>query len=253
MFLKQLGMAIFNSIKGLMLLALLPLFLNGVGFDANYQKITDIKRKKAAFVSVMLPKIQQANYKIAKDRHFIQKFFNKKLFLNSSRSRKDIDRLYDLAKKYRIKNIYDEKTYLKRINLIPVSLVLAQGALESAWGKSRFTKVANNIFGQWTYSGKGIVPKNRASGKKHKIKIFDSINESIAAYMLNLNRNKAYQEFRDEREKVTQQRHVFTGLEASDTMEKYSGIGKEYNEILKKMITKNKFGQFDNQTVQKVL
>ncbi|MEA2111002.1 MAG: glucosaminidase domain-containing protein [Campylobacterota bacterium] len=242
-----------SRLKPVVLLVLLFSLLHGVGFDDQYQKITDTKQKKATFVGVMLPKIQHANYKIAQDRHFIQKFFNKKVFLNSSRSRKDVKRLNYLAKKYRIKNVYDEKTYLKRINLIPVSLVLAQGALESAWGQSRFTKVANNIFGQWTYKGKGIIPKNRASGKTHKIKLFNSINESIEAYMLNLNRNKAYQEFRDKREKKTRKQQVFTGLQASDTMEKYSGIGKEYNEILKKMIRKNNFGQFDNHTAQKAL
>jgi hypothetical protein len=42
-------------------------------------------------------------------------------------------------------------------------------------------------------------------------------------------------------------------MQVADTMEKYLGIGKEYNEILKKMIRKNRFEQFDNQTAQKSL
>ncbi len=241
------------KLKFLLIGTTLPLFLHGVGFDAAYQKITDTKRKKIVFISVMLPKIHQANYKIQKERHFIQKFFNKKLFLNSSRSRKDIKKLNDLAQKYRISDIYDEQRYLKRIDQIPVSLVLAQGALESAWGKSRFLKVANNVFGQWTYGDKGVVPKNRDVNKTHKIKVFDTISESIEAYMLNLNRNRAYREFRNERQKHTNNRKLYSGLKAADTMENYSGIGEEYNTILKKMIKKNKFGQFDNRAVQKEL
>ncbi len=241
------------KLKFLLIGTTFPLLLHSVGFDSTYQKITDTKRKKAAFISLMLPKIHQVNYKIQKERHFIQKFFNKKLFLNSSRSRKDIKKLNDLAQKYRINDIYDEQRYLKRIDQVPVSLVLAQGALESAWGKSRFVQVANNVFGQWTYSGRGIVPKNRAADKTHKIKTFDTINESIEAYMLNLNRNRAYREFRNEREKHTSKRQLYSGLEAANTMENYSGIGEEYNTILKKMIKKNRFGQFDNRAVQKEL
>ncbi len=253
MSLKHLGILPLKTLRRVVLLTLLPLLLGGVGFDASYQKIKDTKRKKAAFISIMLPKIHQANYKIIQERHFIESFFKKVIFLNSSRSRKDIEKLFKLAQKYKIKDVYDVKAYLKRIDLIPVSLVLAQGALESAWGKSRFAREANNIFGQWTYQSKGLVPKNRVAGKRHKIKIFDSIGDSIEAYMLNLNRNKAYKKFRNKREKETHLRHIFTGIAAADTMEKYSGIGKEYNEILKKMIRKNRFEQFDNQTAQKSL
>jgi Bax protein len=251
MFLKQLGMNRFIKKKIVILSLLLPLALYGLGFDKNYQKISDTKKMKDAFISVMLPKIYQVNYKIAKERHFIEKFFNKKLFLNSSHSRQTIKQLTHLAEKYMIADIYNKQEFLKKINYIPVSLVLAQGALESAWGKSRFVQVANNIFGQWTYGEKGIIPKNRAEGKHHKIRIFQSINDSIEAYMLNLNRNKAYEQFRNERYENTCKKEIYTGYAAADTMQNYSGIGYEYNAILKQMIEKNNFGQFDYKTVQK--
>ncbi len=242
-----------NRVLVPLFLAVLPLILNAAGFDATYQKITDVTKKKRAFIALMLPKIHQENYNILKERHFIQRFFNKKLFLNSSRSRHDIQKLNDLARKYKIKDIYDEQRFLKRINQIPVSLVLAQGALESAWGQSRFAREANNIFGQWTYGKKGIVPLRRRENKRHKIKQFDNINDSIAAYMLNLNRNKAYRLFRKIREKRTREGKVFSGLEAADTMQNYSGIGSEYNAILKKMIRKNHFERFDNKVIPREL
>lgn len=253
MFLKQLGTDRFIKLKTLILAIFLPFWLEASGFDKTYQKISDTKQMKAAFVSIMLPKIHQANYKIAKERHLVEQFFNKKLFLNSSRSRKTIQRLMQIAEKYRISDIYEKQEYLKRINYVPVSLVLAQAALESAWGKSRFVQVANNVFGQWTYGEKGIVPKNRAEGKHHKIQIFESIDDSIEAYTLNLNRNKAYEQFRNERYKNTCKKQIYTGLDAAGTMQNYSGIGYEYNAILKQMIESNNFGQFDNKTVQKEL
>lgn len=229
------------------------LVLNAASVDRAHQKITNIKKKKRAFVAMMLPKIHQENYKILKERHFIQQFFKKQLFLNSSRSRHDIQRLRDLARKYRIADLYDEALFLKRINQIPVSLVLAQGALESAWGQSRFARIANNIFGQWTYEEDGVVPLHRAKNKRHKIKRFQSINHAIAAYMLNLNRNNAYKIFRNIREQRTYEGKLFSGLEAADTMQNYSAIGKEYNEILKKMIRKNHFEAFDNKVAPREL
>ncbi|RUM63172.1 MAG: mannosyl-glycoprotein endo-beta-N-acetylglucosamidase [Sulfurimonas sp.] len=232
-----------------LLMLSLPLLLYAAGFDAHYQKITDIKKRKRAFIAVMLPKIHQENYHILKERHFIQQFFKKQLFLNSSRSRRDLQKLNTLARKYRIDDLYDEQHFLKRINQIPVSLVLAQGALESAWGQSRFVHKANNVFGQWTYGKEGMVPLKRAENKRHKIQKFPSINDSIAAYMLNLNRNSAYKAFRNLREQHAQEGTLFSGLEAADTMQNYSGIGREYNEILKKVIRKNHFEQFDNKVV----
>ncbi len=243
----------FNRAALPLLILFLPLIINASGSDASYANMTDITKKKRAFIAMMLPKIHQENYKILKERHFVQQFFKQRLFLNSSRSRRDIEQLNALAKKYKIKDLYNERKFLKRINQIPVALVLAQGALESAWGESRFAREANNIFGQWTYEKDGMVPLYRAADKQHKIKRFKSINDSIAAYMLNLNRNKAYRAFRNKREIYTRDKKIFSGLEAADTMQNYSGIGKEYNLILKKVIRKNHFGAFDNRAVQREL
>ncbi|MDZ7825939.1 MAG: glucosaminidase domain-containing protein [Gammaproteobacteria bacterium] len=41
-----------------------------------------------------------------------------------------------------------EQDRLRRADEIPPSLVLAQAAAESAWGTSRFARMANNLFGQ---------------------------------------------------------------------------------------------------------
>jgi len=233
------------------LLLLLALPLGAMSdFGPKYLAIKDLKKQKAAFVQVMLPKITAANSEIIKERRFIKKFFDSYLLTYNAFAREDIIRLHTLAKKYRIKHVYDEKAYLKKIAPVPVSLVLAQAAVESAWGKSRFVELANNIFGEWTYGKKGIIPEDRPEGMTHKIKVFDTIKESVASYMLNLNRHAAYKEFRNKRALYTKSRGNFTGLDATDTMEKYSGIGEKYNELLKTIITSNRFFQFDNISAQ---
>ena len=48
-----------------------------------------------------------------------------------------------------------------RMDIIPVSIALAQAANETGWGTSRFALEGNALFGQWTWSKKGITPKNK--------------------------------------------------------------------------------------------
>ena len=69
----------------------------------------------------------------------------------------------------------------KRMDIIPTSIALAQAAKESGWGTSRFALEGNAIFGQWTWSGQGIAPLNRASDKNHKILKFPILRASVKA------------------------------------------------------------------------
>jgi Bax protein len=124
---------------------------------------------------------------------------------------------------------------------IPPSLVLAQAAVESGWGRSYFVKEANNIFGQWTWKGDGIVPRKRDANKTHKIKIFKSLQGSIEGYMNNLNTHDAYIEFRELRKANT----PFKGTLAATSMINYSGIGQKYILLLQNIIKKEKWEKYD--------
>jgi len=125
-------------------------------------------------------------------------------------------------------------------------LALAQGAVESAWGKSRFVREANNIFGHWTYSENGLIPNNREEGKTHRIRIFNSLQDSVNAYVLNLNRNKAYKKFRQKRYQARVEGKKFDGLMGAKTMINYSGIREKYIKILISIIKKERLLKYDN-------
>jgi Bax protein len=223
----------------------LALALNLYGaFPSWYYKIKSTKQQKQAFVEIMLPLIQAENRKIEVLRKTIINIFNDPFYLINP---KKITFLTKIAKIYKIKNITDKNEFLKKIDKIPPSLALAQAAIESGWGKSRFVKKANNIYGHWTYSNKGLAPKSKYDHIKidYSIRIFPSLEASIAAYMKNLNRNPAYKEFRNLREKYNQKHIPFTGLEAADTMTNYSQKKDEYVKLLKKMIIKNHWDKYD--------
>ena len=214
-------------------------------FPDYYYHIKNIKQQKKAFVNILLPLIQKENKNILLVREKIIKIFNNPFYLLN---KKDIEYLTKIAKLYKIKNITDKKDFLIKINTIPPSLALAQAAIESGWGKSRFVKVANNIFGHWEYSDKGIKPKSTYSNIKIKysLKKFNSLEDSIRAYMLNLNRNPAYIKFRKKRYLYTKLHKKFTGIEAAPTLKDYSQLKEEYVKRLIQLIKQNHWQKYDN-------
>jgi len=218
-------------------------FLYGA-FPSYYYKIKNIKAQKRAFANILLPLIENENKKILNTRKKIIKIFKDPyLPLNTQ----EIAFLTKIAKKYKIKNIFDKKEYLKRIDIIPPSIALAQAAIESGWGKSRFVREANNIFGHWTYSNKGIKPKSKYKHIKidYSIRIFPSLEDSLAAYMLNLNRNRAYRKFREKRKELRDKNETISGLKLVYTLKNYSQLKEEYVKRLKKVIISNHWDKFD--------
>lgn len=231
-------------LRQILLLILISCTVYATGFPSNYYKIKNTDLQKRTFFEILYPMVMQANHKILIERNFIENYFAKDNPTFDKKS-KEHQKLSNLARKYKIKDIYNKEEYLEKIDIVPVSMTLAQAAVESGWGKSRFTKEANNIFGHWTYSEHGLVPKSRAQGKTHKIKIYESLQASIEGYMRNLNRTEAYKEFRNLRAKYRDLGINPKGLPLSQTMHNYSGIGTEYLRILKLMISKNQLAQYD--------
>ncbi len=231
------------------LLLTLALFVSAsfsLGFPAYYYEMTDAKMQKKEFIKILKPLIEKANEVVMYERTFIENFFSNALS-NGFRefSKEDIENLIKISKKYKIKNLFQQKEYLKRVDIVPVSLGLTQGAIESGWGKSRFVREANNIFGHWTWGEHGLVPDEREEGKNHKIRIFSSLQASVNAYILNLNRNYAYSSFRELRYKLKKNGKTFSGKEAATTMINYSELKEAYIKMLQRMMKNNNLLRYD--------
>ena len=132
-----------------------------------------------------------------------------------------------------------------RMDIIPVSIALAQAANESGWGTSRFALEGNALFGQWTYSKKGISPKNKDPNKTHKVLQFQILKASVRAYKNNLNTHNAYQNFRETRAKLRQENTIIDSLQLTKHLKNYASIGEKYVMILEDIIKKNKLQDFD--------
>ena len=131
------------------------------------------------------------------------------------------------------------------MDIIPVSVALAQAAKESGWGTSRFALEGNAIFGQWTWSGSGIAPLMRDKSKSHKILRFPILRASVKAYQNNLNTHKSYIKFREKRRSLREKNKKISGLELTKTLSNYAETGNEYIKILEQIIVQNRLMDFE--------
>jgi len=238
--------------KIIAIVLLLSTFIYAGGLPSWYYKIKSTSLQKKKFVEIMLPLIKKANENTLKERKFVINFFDKlEKHGFASMKKSELTKLAKLSKKYKIKNLFDKYEYLLKIDKVPESLALTQAAIESAWGKSRFAKYANNIFGQWTYKSKGLVPENREEGKTHKIKIFRSLQASVNAYVANLNRNRAYKDFRIQRYQARVLNEMYKGTDAAKTMVEYSQLKNKYVRMISKFMVNNKFLKYDTMVKEK--
>ena len=103
----------------------------------------------------------------------------------------------------------------------------------------------NALFGQWTWSKKGISPKNKDPNQGHKILQFQILKASVTAYKNNLNTHNAYQEFREVRAQLREEGKKATGLDLAKYIKSYAAIGEKYVIIIEAIIEKNSLTDFD--------
>ncbi len=133
------------------------------------------------------------------------------------------------------------KALLQRVDTMPLLLALAQSAIETNWGQSRFARQGNNMFGQWCFkAGCGLVPGKRASGKKHEVAAYDTVNASVRAYLKNINTGAAYRGLRDIRLQARSQGKEPSAIILATGLARYSEQGSAYVDKIQAMIQNNR-------------
>ena len=214
-----------------------PIYLTKLPKDLK--TLGDTRLKRELFIKIVLPLILAENNKITEDREKLFKILSKNF--NTVGERVWLKRRF---KEYKIED-KDLSKLKMRMDIIPVSLALAQAANESGWGTSRFALEGNALFGQWTWSKKGITPKNQDANASHKVLQFQILKASVRAYKNNLNTHNAYREFREKRAQLRQDNKQITGLDLVQYVKNYASIGEKYVVILEDIIKRNSLTDFD--------
>jgi len=196
--------------------------------------------KKSIFIRFMLPLILNAN----------QEIWEQRKILEVAKNTADYQTIITIAKMYKINTDAVDIDALimlanERVLPVPTSLALAQAAIESGWGTSRFSIQGNALFGQWSWSpGSGLKPLE-ASNSQAVVRSFPELQGSVTAYMKNLNTHFAYQEFRDLRNSYVSDGKWPDGIDLASAMHPYAEIGDHYVDSIKNIITQNNLGRFD--------
>ena len=202
--------------------------------------IENTKKRKEFFIQIVLPLIIKENNNIRLDRKTLFSIINKS---NNTKAEKQW-----LEKKYKQYGASsgDLSTLKIRMDEIPVSLAIAQAAKETGWGTSRFAQEGNALFGQWTWSGEGLKPKDADEGKGHKVMKFNVLQASVRAYQRNLNTHRTYREFRKARAELRDLNKPLDSMQLSKYLNKYAETGNQYVEVLQKIIEQNNLKDFDD-------
>ncbi len=203
------------------------------------KQIESSKKRKNLFIKIILPLILEENNLIILDRKRLFSILNK-----NKNSKKEINWLNRKFKQYGVLN-KDIPTLKIRMDIVPVSLAIAQAAKETGWGTSRFALEGNALFGQWTWSGDGIKPAGAESDTKHKVMKFKVLKASVRAYQRNLNTHSSYKKFRQLRAQLRDDNKELDSLILADQLDNYAETGKEYTKILKQIINQNSLKDFD--------
>ena len=203
------------------------------------KSIENSGKRKSLFIKIILPLVLEENNRIIIDR--------KKLFsiLNKNKNSKDeIKWLNQKFKQYGVLN-KDLATLKVRMDIIPVSLAIAQAAKETGWGTSRFAIEGNALFGQWTWSGEGIKPAGADTNATYKVMKFNVLKASVRAYQRNLNTHSSYKKFRFVRAQLRDDNKKLDSLKLAEYLDNYAQTGTEYTKVLKQIIQQNQLKDFD--------
>ena len=210
-------------------------------------KSLTVAERKARFIEILLPLILRENERLEA----------RAIGLELAIAKNDQDEIDRLKTLYRLSKFDgdDEALFAElrlRIAPIPPSLALAQAAVESGWGLSRFAEEGNALFGQWAWSADAGIKPREASNSRAVIRSFSTLYESVVAYMHNLNTHFAYAPLRERRKDLRDAGEDVTGFILAEHLAPYAETGEKYIFTLKSMIRQNRFDHYeDHQLVTK--
>ena len=221
------------------------LFVESLPEDFDSRMV--VEQRKKAFIRTMLPLILRVNEELRQSRARIAEL-NERVAeggVLSAAENRWIAAQYD---RHDVKpgNI---ALLLRRVDVIPPSLALAQAAEESGWGTSRFAQEGRALFGQRTHAqGIGIVPAAHAEEAGIKVKSFGELLDGVRSYARNLNTHNAYADFRKMRARMREQARDMSALNSMrliETLQSYSERGSDYVDTIKTIIRVNSLRRLD--------
>jgi Bax protein len=202
-------------------------------------KLPDLRKypsgtpRKKAFLNIVVPVIDAHNQHIMQDRKWLLSRHE-----TNKWSVQDIKRLQRICSDYKMtcsspKQI-NWNVLLRRVDIIPTHFVATQAAAESGWGASELAQKNKNLFGMRCASC------GKEKGKVKGYSVYNTVDDSIVAYMKNMNTHRAYESLRLSRAKQRTEQAPLNTSKLIDNLKGYSERGAGYNRYLHQVFDGNK-------------
>jgi len=196
----------------------------------DFPGIASANQRRELFLRAVLPLVMLENRRLRERRQLAEWMLSRPLPEQGSPAHRWLD---EIRREFRVRGELSDpevrRQILLRLDEIPVALALAQAAIESGWGTSRFALQGNSLFGQWTFqSGAGLTPNGRDPDATHLVASFPDLRASVRSYMRNLNSGRAYREFRAQRAALRRQGRPLSPIPLTKYLHRYSQRGEDY-------------------------
>ncbi|HQS83656.1 MAG: hypothetical protein B7Y25_01075 [Alphaproteobacteria bacterium 16-39-46] len=201
------------------------LYLAKLPSDFNKQSP---KNRQMAFLQTVLPIIVAVNQGILEMRTHLEDLHTKQ----KSGLHLSPDELILLSKLYDDYNVKERtlEKLLQKVDIIPASLTLAQGILESGWGTSSLAQKANSLFGH--------------TNNNNTMKRFPTLVNTVEYHVHNLNKHFAYKKFRQKRSELRQKGQL-DAHSLAEGLKPYSERGMAYVHDIRKIMKQYQLYEFD--------
>jgi len=188
-----------------------------------------VQEKKERFKKLLLPAVTEAYNNL--NRRYLE-------VAQELKQERQSARINQLKQEYKAAS---DQELLAALKPHPISIALAQAAIESAWGTSRFFREANNVFGVWSFDPNEprIAAGQKRGDKTIWVKRYKNVTASVLDYYRVIAKGNAFTAFRTLRLNSNDPFMLVTKLD------RYSERGGEYGKELTAMIRFNKFTTYD--------
>jgi Bax protein len=181
--------------------------------------------RKTVFIKTLLPLLLMENERLVAERARLEDI----LAAGVDASPADLDWLTELAERFDV-DPRQTRELLRRVDAIPVSLAIAQAAMETGWGTSRVAQAGQALFGQMVF---------RSADDDGRVRKFEQLEHAVAAYADNLNTHRAYADFRRAREQARHEGRPQDGHALAQHLQRYSERGMDYVRDIRSLMRVN--------------
>ncbi len=203
----------------------------------------DGNERRTLFITTLLPVILEANQRVQADRE--QLLYLRDVMTTDPTLVMPYERIWleQLAQRYE-GSLDKMDDLLRRVDIVPPSMAIAQSGIESGWGTSFAARTGNALFGQIQSVGSHAVSVPWKPGPAMP-QPFETIGDSALAYVMNLNTHPAYAAFRKERSSMRDREEWPDGYRLIGQLLRYSELGPEYIRFVRQVMRENELADFD--------